>query len=173
MPVIRVRNKEQQRLALELRTKGLTYSEIGGQLGISRQRVQQIVSPSLGIFDVVKRLANGRCADCGVELGRGHIHHIKNEDIEPDLYNHPDNLAYLCAACHRSPRRQAEHGMICNPKPPRSKRPKPDGTIVCPVHGPINCPKCSGSQGGYSTSEAKSAAARENGKRGGRPKKEK
>lgn len=42
---------------------------------------------------------------------------------------------------------------------------------LCPIHKtPLLCPRCAGAEGGSSTSDAKVKAARENGKKGGRPK---
>jgi hypothetical protein len=41
---------------------------------------------------------------------------------------------------------------------------------LCPTHQtPLQCPQCTGTAGGHVTSPRKAAAARANGKRGGRP----
>ncbi len=84
--------------ALNLRLSGLTYAEIAQKLGISRQRVQQIIAPPKYIRDLVVGRAHGRCEICGIFVGkRGHVHHnsCKNEN-----YNDVDNLELLCISCH-------------------------------------------------------------------------
>ncbi len=82
--------------ALRLRLKGLSYAEIGKAMGISRQRAQQLIRPSADIYNFVRRRAESRCQDCGIELVSGHVHHLN----QVDNYNDPDNLMYLCVSCH-------------------------------------------------------------------------
>ena len=46
--------------------------------------------------------------------------------------------------------------------------------LSCRIHHtPLICPTCIGATGGKATSEAKTKSSRENGKKGGRPKKAK
>ncbi len=79
--------------------RGLTYSEIGSSLGLSRQRVQQLVRPPAAIYRFVHARAHGRCETCHVHTRSGHVHHKSLNDT--DNYNDVDNLAYLCVSCHR------------------------------------------------------------------------
>lgn len=78
---------------------GKTYAEIAKEHGVSRQRIQQLLSPSRSIKEYVIRIYHNHCVRCGVEVGdSGHIHHkqlITNyQDIE--------NLELLCISCHIS-----------------------------------------------------------------------
>src|SRR6516225_16594 len=83
---------------LELWLKGLTYAEVARAVGLSRQRVQQIVRPPKAVYDLVVKRASGCCRDCGVKLLSGHVHR-ENHDSED--FNDIENLVYLCPACHR------------------------------------------------------------------------
>ena len=84
---------------LMLRLSGQTYQAIADQAGISRQRVQQILSPPRVIRDIIVKKYGGRCALCGVEIGiSGHVHH-KGGNGE-DNYQDIDNLLLLCTSCH-------------------------------------------------------------------------
>lgn len=85
---------------LKLRLDGLTYKEIGERANISRQRVQQIISPPKEVQQVIQQKFNGRCAECGILVGKsGHIHHVSNNGAEH--YHDIDNLQLLCVSCHR------------------------------------------------------------------------
>ena len=78
---------------------GNTYRDIAEKAGISRQRVQQILSPPKAIRDFITLKYNKRCLDCGLLVNKsGHIHH-QNSDNE--VYNNIDNLVLLCISCHR------------------------------------------------------------------------
>jgi len=84
---------------LVMRLDGNSYQEIAKEAGISRQRVQQVLAPPKAIRDEVIRRYNGRCANCGIRVGRGgHVHHQNNADI--DSYNDLTNLELLCLGCH-------------------------------------------------------------------------
>ena len=84
---------------LKMRLDGETYQSIATSAGISRQRVQQLLSPPKAIRDVVVRKAEGKCQACGIKVGRsGHVHH--NGDAV-DSYNELENLQLLCVSCHR------------------------------------------------------------------------
>ena len=92
---------------LALRLQGLTYQEIGGRFHISRQRVQQILSPSTVIRRIVVKHYNGACASCGLHVGnKGHIHHKSSNDTF-EAYNDLDNLELFCLSCHMQ-----QHGNI-------------------------------------------------------------
>ena len=89
-------NKEEM---LTLRIEGLTYSQIARAAQISRQRVQQIISPPGNIQKMVLNKYGKRCSSCGIFVGEsGHIHHM---DITCENYNDFDNLELLCPSCHR------------------------------------------------------------------------
>jgi hypothetical protein len=109
------------RQALELRLKGLTYAEIGSLLGVSRQRAQQLVKPPQHIYDEIRALAKSRCADCGVLINNGQLHHTKSDPTVLEGFNDPANLVYLCIACHMSDRRMAEHGFVPKPEQPKNE----------------------------------------------------
>ena len=82
-----------------MRLNGLTYLNIGKQAGISRQRVQQLLSPPPVIRRMVVAKANGECQYCGLTVGQsGHVHH--NGDAF-DTYDDIENLELLCISCHR------------------------------------------------------------------------
>ena len=82
-----------------MRLDGRSYAEIGAELGISRQRVQQILSPPTAIRDMVRRAAKDRCQGCGVIVGKsGHVHH--RDSTNGDTYSQLDNLQLLCRSCH-------------------------------------------------------------------------
>ena len=88
--------------ALTLRLKGLPYSHIAERLGISRQRVQQVLAPPPRVRFQVLILARGLCAVCGVFVGQtGHVHHRGASGSVCDEYNDPENLQLLCLSCHR------------------------------------------------------------------------
>lgn len=85
---------------LNLRLDGLTYSQIAQQAGLSRQRIQQILSPPSDIRKMVVEKYKGRCADCGLLVPRqGHVHHENSDSVED--YQDIPNLCLLCVSCHR------------------------------------------------------------------------
>ena len=86
---------------LIMRLDGHTYQEVADKAGVSRQRVQQILSPPPLVRNLVYERADRRCQSCGVLVGKsGHVHHTGNNDGEED-YNDADNLQLLCLSCHR------------------------------------------------------------------------
>ena len=71
-------------------------------MGVSRQRIEQIVSPPQHIYEAVKERANSQCEDCGIIIKIGaHLHHNNGDDITGDSFNDLSNIAYLCPGCHR------------------------------------------------------------------------
>lgn len=93
---------------LRMRLDGMTYQQIGHSLGVSRQRIQQIISPPRQIRDFVIKKYNGRCASCGLYVGgKGHLHHTDNKQ---NHYNDIENLELLCITCHRG--RHSRYGFI-------------------------------------------------------------
>mgnify|MGYP003151554010 CR=1 FL=1 len=90
--------------AFEKRLIGLTYAKIGMELGVSRQRVQQWLSPPSVIRNSVHIRAGGQCDECGIELNKGgHVHYIGGDDynIASNPSPHIRNLQWLCGTCHR------------------------------------------------------------------------
>ena len=88
--------------ALLLRLEGFTYARIARRLKISRQRIQQLLSPPPEVQFRVSMKARGNCEKCGVFLGsRGHVHHKSAVGKTPEDYQDENNLQYLCISCHR------------------------------------------------------------------------
>ena len=92
---------ERRSAALAGRLEGKTYQQIARELGISRQRVQQLISPPRDIRDLVSERAGGKCEECGILPRDPHIHHKGAVGLGPDIYNDAINLQLLCASCHR------------------------------------------------------------------------
>ena len=89
---------------LQARLDGLTYQQIGNLLGISRQRVHQLIRPTLELRRTIAGQQNGHCQICGIALnGGGHLHHIASGG---DNYNSRDNLQLLCIPCHHGVHRK-------------------------------------------------------------------
>lgn len=92
-----------------MRLDGMTYEAIAKAKGITRQRVQQLISPPPQIRKYIVEKADGLCEDCGILVGNsGHIHHEGNNG---ENYNDIENLKLLCISCHRA----------YHPLPPHSK----------------------------------------------------
>ena len=86
--------------ALQLRLNGQTYGEIANQLGVSRQRIQQSLSPPTAVRKFIFKQFHGQCNSCGILVGSsGHIHHKSLNDVED--YGDIENLELLCPSCHR------------------------------------------------------------------------
>ena len=80
--------------------KGLTYLEISEKMGISRQRVQQLVRPVAPVYSFVRKRANSKCEKCGIEIRSGNVHHKRETGLSESEFNSIDNLEYLCVGCH-------------------------------------------------------------------------
>lgn len=134
--------------AIRMKVAGCTYAQIAGELGLTRQRIQQIVRPPSHVCLTVKRRANGCCEKCSTPTTVGHIHH----KAPSESYNAPSNLAYLCLSCHRQ-----EHPKV---RQPSENTPTPDiprgssvshqcndGELyswITRVASPKACPRCHG-----------------------------
>lgn len=81
---------------------GLTYREIAEKVGLSRQRVQQIVRPPKPVYDAVKDRASGKCERCGIHVQDGHVHHVESSGRTVETFNQMEQLLYLCPSCHRT-----------------------------------------------------------------------
>lgn len=74
-------------MALRLRLTGMPYRKIGKELGISGQRVQQILRPDPGVSQVIRERAQEACESCHKMVGRsGHIHHLTTAVTTPPAY---------------------------------------------------------------------------------------
>jgi 5-methylcytosine-specific restriction endonuclease McrA len=102
------RNNEKRLRAIALWLKGLTYSEIGKSLNVSRQRAQQMIAPPRPIWVAVRVRAKGKCQQCGVEILNGHIHHKNATNRTLEDFNDFVNLVYLCPGCHRTAHRDPD-----------------------------------------------------------------
>jgi len=79
----------------------LSYTEIAQKYGISRQRIQQLLSPPSAIRKYIYNKHNDRCVDCGKYVGKsGHIHHTQL-DKNGANYQDIDNLILLCNGCYK------------------------------------------------------------------------
>ena len=88
--------------AFQLRLRGWTYSRIAEELHLSRQRIQQLVSPAPSVQFAIASHARGLCEKCGVFVGfRGHIHHRLTFGNSVDSFSDVNNLQLLCVSCHR------------------------------------------------------------------------
>ena len=84
---------------IQLRLDGYSYAEIATRTGLSRQRIQQIVSPPPYVRQLIVAKFAGLCARCGLIVGKsGHVHH---KDGAQEDFNDVDNLELLCRGCHR------------------------------------------------------------------------
>ena len=92
-------------LAHQLNLEGLTLGEIGSKLGVTRQRVHQILQPPRHIFNAIMARTRGRCECCGIRARPVHIHaheaereingeivSIEADDIWRDTFAHWDSL---------------------------------------------------------------------------------
>ena len=87
--------------AILLRLTGETYQSIAEKLGVSRQRVQEMVVAPKAIARIVRDRANDACQGCGITVPKGgHVHH-RGAAALIEEYNDLKNLEYLCASCHR------------------------------------------------------------------------
>lgn len=92
----------------QLKLSGHTYAQIGDRYHISRQRVQQLLSPPPETRNLVVAKFHGLCCDCGLFVGiRGSIHH---EGDSMDTFNGAASLRLLCRACHRKLHARLEAG---------------------------------------------------------------
>lgn len=138
-------NSSRKAEIFRLRREGETFASIAHQLGISRQRVSQLLTPPKGILRLVAERQDGACLDCGLHCnGKGQVHHISvgHEDIED--YNDIENLVLLCPSCHRK-RHQVKKEPFTRPEA------VPAGFLFCAqctyiwearVELPKECPDC-------------------------------
>jgi hypothetical protein len=86
---------------MQLKLQGWSYGRIAKQAGVSRQRVQQVLSPPKAIRAIIAKRAKYACEMCGAPLQQGgHVHHQSGDDAEH--YEDIEHLQYLCQTCHWS-----------------------------------------------------------------------
>ena len=51
---------------IKMYRSGMTYAAIAEKVGVSRQRIQQIVRPSAPIYRKLQQRAKGKCENCGI-----------------------------------------------------------------------------------------------------------
>ena len=99
---------------LSLRLQGWTYASIAAVAGVSRQRIQAILSPPRAVRNAVVNASDGRCRSCLIFVGdSGHVHHIGQELETEESYNDLRNLVLLCPSCHKQ-----AHVDVMKPEPP-------------------------------------------------------
>ena len=132
---------------MELRLSGETYEAIGTALGVSRQRIEQMLKPPQAIRRIVVERARGLCERCGIVVGEsGDVHHKASRGLSCDQYHDLDNLALVCRSCHRH-----AHHIPKAPKPPTPPREGANPHAVA-----------MGRKGGQAKSAAKTKAAQQN-----------
>ena len=89
-----------RRLALILTLEGLNLVEIGKRLGVTRQRVHQLLKPPAAIVQEVMARTRGLCEGCGIIARPYHVH---SRDIEQEIneYQGKEVLRLLCIPCAR------------------------------------------------------------------------
>ncbi len=87
-------------LALQLTLEGMTLREIGFRLGVSKQRVYQLLKPPAEITQEIMARTKGRCEGCGILARPAHVH---ARDIEREIngYKGKGMLRLLCLSCAR------------------------------------------------------------------------
>lgn len=82
-------NKREQ--ARILKQKGLSYSQIGKLLRVSRQRAQQLVTIPKSELDKLRIATNGVCQKCGKKSKKLDGHHESYDNNE---------IIMVCVSCH-------------------------------------------------------------------------
>ena len=87
-------------IALQLTLEGLTLGEIGKRLGVTRQRVHQLLKPPPAIVQEVMARTRGICEGCGIIARPYHVH---SRDLEREFngYQGEGVLRLLCIPCAR------------------------------------------------------------------------
>lgn len=81
---------ERRKIARAYKERGLSYLQIGKIMGITRQRAQQLVAPTLLQAQRIREGLGNECSICG-STDNLNLHH-------QDYSEQPDTL--LCTACH-------------------------------------------------------------------------
>ena len=95
---MRTKDIGKHKIALDMWLKGMTFKDIGEEMGLTRQRIHAMLTPPTALRKQTYERAGGRCQECGVFLSHnGHYHSTDNGTI--DDFTKP--LKLLCQACHR------------------------------------------------------------------------
>lgn len=95
------KNIETRQRALGMWLTGMTFTDIAKEMGVSRQWVQEMLTPPPALRKATYARAQGKCQVCGMHLGRNaHYHSEPTGPIED--FSKP--LVMLCCACHRQAR---------------------------------------------------------------------
>lgn len=90
---------KRQEEAIQLRTLGLSNSQVAAKLGLSVTRAQQLLKPHVRTRAFAIRRAHYRCECCQLLVGHsGHVHH--RDTTKAEGYNELANLQLLCRTCH-------------------------------------------------------------------------
>ena len=91
------KNMEIRKRALAMWLKGMTFTAIAKEMGVSRQWVHEMLCPPTTLRQFVYNQANGMCQECHVHVNRnGHYHSEPTGPI--DDFTMP--LKLLCVTCH-------------------------------------------------------------------------
>lgn len=114
---------ERRNAILRLYASGLTYQKIADQMGLTRQRIQQIVRPPIQVIVLLRKRANDCCERCGVQLTKysGHVHHVR-KDVTGTITD-LNLLRYLCRGCHTV--ENYDLGYMARPRVKRVKQTMP------------------------------------------------
>lgn len=99
--MVLVKDSDRIARAFAMRQAGSSYTEIGAEIGVTRQRAQQILRPSLKTRVRIQRRAGGACEMCRSSAGKLDIHHRDGAAPAWATYNADENLTLLCIPCHR------------------------------------------------------------------------
>ena len=96
-------------LALQFILEGLTLGEIGQRLGVTRQRVHQLLKPPPAIVQEVMARTRGICESCGIIARPYHVH---TRDLEREIndYEGEGALRLLCLPCARQAHQGKKRG---------------------------------------------------------------
>jgi len=91
---------QQRLLALQFALEGFNLREIGERLGITHQRVHQLLKGPEAIMEYMVARTKGRCQDCGIMARPIHIH-AQDTRREMNNYAGKGRLWLLCMSCAR------------------------------------------------------------------------
>lgn len=90
-------HQQRKELIMALKDAGYSYRDIASHMGISRQRVHQLIEPTIRERKAVYKRDGYRCQLCntqGSDARQLDIHHIRYTGLLDDMIT-------LCTSCHR------------------------------------------------------------------------